>query len=103
MATERRRVEPQRTCVVCRRSAAKGTFHRIVRSSTGDVRYDPTGRAPGRGAYLCGRPGCLEPAAKGRRLQRALRGADPEEVRRAVEAVRTTMESGSMIGASAMD
>ncbi len=103
MATERRRVEPQRTCVVCRRSAAKGTLHRIVRSSAGVVRYDPTGKAPGRGAYLCGRPGCLEPAAKGRVLRRAFRGADPAEVQCAVEAVRATVESGSMIGAPAMD
>ena len=102
MAAERRRVEPQRTCVVCRRSAAKSTLHRIVRSSDGTVRYDPTGKAPGRGAYLCGRPGCLEPAGKRRALPRALRGADANEVQQAVEAVRSTMESGSMIGASAM-
>jgi uncharacterized protein len=103
MAAERRRVEPTRSCVVCRSSAAKGTLHRIVRSPDGAVRYDPTGKAPGRGAYLCGRQGCLEPAGKRRALQRALRVADAAEVERAVEAVRLNLESGSMVGASAMD
>jgi uncharacterized protein len=103
MTLERRRVEPQRTCVVCRSSAAKGTLHRIVRSPDGTVRYDPTGKAPGRGAYLCARPGCLERAGKRQALQRALRVADPAEVQRAVEAVRATEESGSMMGASAME
>jgi predicted RNA-binding protein YlxR (DUF448 family) len=103
MAPGRRRVEPQRTCVVCRSSAAKSMLHRIVRSSDGTVRYDPSGKAPGRGAYVCGRPGCLEPAGKRRALQRALRGADAAEVQRAVEAVKVTLESGSMMGAPAMD
>jgi predicted RNA-binding protein YlxR (DUF448 family) len=103
MAMGRRRVEPQRTCVVCRSSAAKGALHRIVRSPDGTVRYDSTGKAPGRGAYVCGRPGCLELAGKRRALQRALRGTDAAEVQQAVEAVRVTVESGSMMGAPAMD
>jgi predicted RNA-binding protein YlxR (DUF448 family) len=103
MAAERRRVEPQRTCVVCRRSAAKGTLHRVVRSPEGAVRYDPTGKAAGRGAYVCGRPGCLELAGKRRALQRALRGTDPAEAQRALEAVRMTVESGGMMGAPAMN
>lgn len=35
---------------------------------------DSTGKAPGRGAYICGNPDCLTKALKGERLSRALRG-----------------------------
>ena len=88
MPKPRSRVEPVRTCVVCRSSAAKGTLHRIVRSPDGVVRYDPSGTAPGRGAYVCDGPKCLELAGKRRALQRALRMADAGPVEHAVEALR---------------
>lgn len=45
---------------------------RIVRSPEGEVHADPTGRAPGRGAYLCKDPACLAKAQKIRALERAL-------------------------------
>jgi predicted RNA-binding protein YlxR (DUF448 family) len=40
----------------------------------GTVGVDPTGSAPGRGAYLCG-AGCLKAAAKRKAFGRAFRGA----------------------------
>src|SRR6266496_4104801 len=86
MPQARPRVEPTRTCVVCRSSAAKGALHRIVRSPDGAVRYDPSGTAPGRGAYVCGEPNCLELAGKRRALQRALRTADVTGVEHGVAA-----------------
>ena len=64
---------PIRTCVGCRRTSDKQTLTRIVRGPTGEVRIDPTGKAPGRGAYLCGAKECLKQAVKGKRLARALR------------------------------
>lgn len=100
MTQARQRVEPTRTCVVCRCSAAKGALHRIVRSPDGAVRYDPSGTAPGRGAYVCGKPNCLELAGKRRALQRALRTADATGVEHAVEALRATLGGGSLVGAS---
>jgi uncharacterized protein len=93
-------VGPVRTCVVCRSSAAKGTLHRFVRSPDGVVRYDPSGTAPGRGAYVCDGPKCLELAGKRRALQRALRMADAGPVEHAVEALRATLGGGSLVGAS---
>ncbi|HWD44401.1 MAG TPA: YlxR family protein [Actinomycetota bacterium] len=86
---------PRRTCVVCRSTAAKRTLHRIVRSPAGTVAYDPTGKAAGRGAYLCGQPACLERAVRRRSIQRALKVTDAAAADAAVEALRNRMWSGS--------
>jgi uncharacterized protein len=83
-----RRDGPQRTCVVCRSTTAKRALHRIVRSPDGGVGYDPTGKAPGRGAYLCGQPACLETAIRRRSIHRALKVTGTAAVGGAVEALR---------------
>jgi predicted RNA-binding protein YlxR (DUF448 family) len=85
--------QPQRSCVVCRSTTAKRALHRIVRSPAGDVGYDPTGKAPGRGAYLCGQPACLEAALRRGRIQRALKVTDTAAVGGAVEALRSALGS----------
>jgi predicted RNA-binding protein YlxR (DUF448 family) len=69
-------VEPIRTCVACRKEAGKRGLVRFVRSEAGEIVEDPTGRAPGRGAYLHDDPGCRELAAKRRSLERALRASN---------------------------
>ena len=89
------RAEPRRTCVVCRATAAKRTLHRIVRSPAGTVSYDPTGKAAGRGAYLCGQPDCLEMAVRRRSIQRALKVTDTVAASAAVEALKNRMLSGT--------
>ena len=86
---------PQRTCVVCRSTTAKRTLHRIVRTPAGTVAYDPTGKAPGRGAYLCGQPVCLDMAVRRRSIQRALKVTDTVAANAAVEELRNRMWSGS--------
>jgi len=85
--------QPQRTCVVCRSTTAKRALHRIVRSPAGAVGYDPTGKAPGRGAYLCGQPACLEAALRRGSIQRALKVTDTAAVGGAVEALRSALGS----------
>lgn len=62
----------QRTCIVCRKPAAKGSLYRIVRTPEGAVAFDPTGRANGRGAYVCS-VACCEKACKTKVIDRALR------------------------------
>ena len=89
-----------RTCVACRASADKRSLHRIVRAPDGTVRYDPTGTAPGRGAYLCGRPDCAQVAVKRRGLQRALKVADAEQAAAAVwELQRALQAAGAQAAA----
>ena len=45
---------------------------RVVRTQEG-IAIDPTGKMPGRGAYLCHNPDCWEIASKSDILARALR------------------------------
>ena len=59
-------------CVACRQMRPKKELVRIVRTPEGDVRLDTTGRANGRGAYLCASAECLNRAVKTRALERAL-------------------------------
>jgi uncharacterized protein len=55
---------PQRTCIGCRTVLSKRTLIRIVRTDEG-VKVDPTGKVPGRGAYIHGNRSCWERALKG--------------------------------------
>ena len=50
---------PMRTCVMCRQQKDKRELMRIVRTPEGKVVFDPTGKANGRGAYICGSEECL--------------------------------------------
>lgn len=66
--------EPQRTCIGCRQVRPKARLIRLVRKSDGVVDIDRTGAGPGRGAYVCPAPECVEAALKRGRLTRAFRG-----------------------------
>jgi predicted RNA-binding protein YlxR (DUF448 family) len=44
---------------------------RIVKNKEGRISLDKTGKAQGRGAYLCNSTECLEKAIKSRRLERS--------------------------------
>lgn len=76
---------PIRTCIGCRESSEKKRLTRIVRCSDGEIRIDPTGKTPGRGAYLCGAKGCTTQALKSNKLARALRCEIPERVKKELE------------------
>ena len=71
---------PMRQCVGCREMLEKRSLVRIVRSPEGEVSLDPTGKKPGRGAYLCKSAECLKKAIKTRALGRALGAEIPDEV-----------------------
>jgi uncharacterized protein len=64
---------PQRTCVACRQGKAKRELVRVVRTTSGAVRVDPTGKQSGRGAYLCQSPDCWSSALHRGVLPRALK------------------------------
>lgn len=67
----RKRHIPERTCVACGDKRPKAELVRIARSPSGSVSVDFMGKAPGRGAYVCG-SGCLETALGRGRLARSL-------------------------------
>lgn len=74
------RKTPVRTCIACRTSSQKRELVRIVRTSEGEVKVDPSGKMAGRGAYLCGTKECIEQAIKHKKLGRALRCDVPERL-----------------------
>ena len=79
---------PVRTCVGCRRTKPKTELVRLIRGVDGIVRVDAPGITPGRGAYVCEDPTCVDRAVRGARFSHAFRkpcSAGPglaEEVRR---------------------
>jgi len=75
----KRRHEPRRTCVACRQEGTKDELIRLVRGLDG-ITVDPSGCAPGRGAYLHRRPECLAAARKKGGLARALKAQVPDSV-----------------------
>jgi predicted RNA-binding protein YlxR (DUF448 family) len=68
----RRKHVPQRTCVGCRTIRPKREMVRIVRTPDQGVKIDESGKAPGRGAYLCRERQCWERALSEKRLDHAL-------------------------------
>lgn len=75
---------PMRRCIGCMESKEKKYLVRIA-GYENDVTLDMTGRAKGRGAYLCkGSEACLEKAYKKRALERSLRMQVTEEQKEAI-------------------
>ena len=81
---------PLRMCAGCGEMKPKKELVRVVKApqkedGTGtplppEISLDPTGKKPGRGAYLCRDAQCLKQAQKSRRLERAFSCKIPPEV-----------------------
>ncbi len=71
---------PIRQCVGCREKRPKRELIRIVKSPEGNISVDFSGKANGRGAYLCCSTDCLKKAVKSRALERAFEGDISPEV-----------------------
>lgn len=70
----------QRSCIGCNLKKDKKELIRIVKNKEGQIQVDPTGKAAGRGAYLCNSVDCLEMAKKTKRLEKALETTIDEEI-----------------------
>lgn len=64
---------PQRMCISCRERRNKKDLLRVVLADDGSVVYDPTGKASGRGAYLCRDRSCIMTELKAHRLSKGLK------------------------------
>ncbi|MFR8927249.1 RNase P modulator RnpM [Peptoniphilus senegalensis] len=71
---------PMRTCIGCREQKQKRDLIRVVKNKDGEISIDKTGKANGRGAYLCNDKNCLEKAIKSKSLNRAFTTEISEEV-----------------------
>ena len=83
---------PMRQCTGCREMKSKRELIRVVRSPEGEISLDFRGKKPGRGAYVCPNPACLEKSRKTKALSRAFDMQIPDEVWAALEA---QMEAGA--------
>ena len=82
---------PMRQCLGCREMKPKRELIRAVKSPDGGISLDFTGKAPGRGAYICPNADCLKKAIKARALEKAFSAQIPDEV---YKALSEQMEAG---------
>ena len=62
---------PERKCIGCSEVKPKKDLVRIVKNKEGEIFIDLTGKANGRGAYICPSIECLEKAVKSNRLSKS--------------------------------
>lgn len=71
---------PLRMCLVCRKMLPKQELIRVVRQKDGTFLVDTTGKAPGRGAYVCKDSACVSKLKAKRFLNKSFKTAVPEEI-----------------------
>lgn len=71
---------PLRKCNGCGEQKDKRELVRIVKNADGEISLDLTGKAAGRGAYICPDVECLKKARKAKRIEKAFECAVPSEV-----------------------
>lgn len=71
---------PKRTCIGCNEIKNKKELIRIVKNKENQIFVDKTGKADGRGAYICDNIQCLEKAIKTKRLERTFETKIDEKI-----------------------
>ena len=71
---------PMRKCVGCGEMKEKKEMIRVLKTPEDEIILDTTGRANGRGAYICTSADCLAKAIKNKGLERSLKSQIPEDV-----------------------
>jgi predicted RNA-binding protein YlxR (DUF448 family) len=61
---------PLRMCIACREMKPKKEMLRIVKNAAGEVKIDFSGKAAGRGAYICNNDECIKKLKKYRLLNK---------------------------------
>ena len=74
---------PSRLCIGGQQQKPKREL--VVRSPEGEFSTDLTGKKPGRGAYICNSPECLQKAVKARRLEQSFKSAIDKAVYEALK------------------
>ncbi len=69
-----------RSCIACGQQKSKGELLRVVRTPEGAVFVDETGKADGRGAYVCRCQTCILSVRKSGRLCRSLNTEIPDRI-----------------------
>lgn len=72
--------KPTRKCLATNEIFNKEDLFRVIKSPSGDVSLDMTGKANGRGAYISKSIEAIEKARKSKCLDRALEVSVPNEI-----------------------
>ncbi|MBQ7884889.1 MAG: YlxR family protein [Clostridia bacterium] len=67
-------------CFICRNTYNKNELLRLVKTSAGEILIDKTGKANGRGAYICKCEKCIEQIKKQKILSKAFKCEFPPAV-----------------------
>ena len=76
---------PMRMCIACREMKPKQEMLRVVKNAEGEIFPDPTGKAPGRGAYICDNGECLKKLTGKKLLHKTFSTDVAAEVYRGIE------------------
>lgn len=76
---------PMRMCIACHEMKPKKEMLRVVKNQEGEVFIDYTGKAAGRGAYLCDNPDCVKKLKKARLLNKTFSCEIPDAVYARIE------------------
>ena len=79
---------PMRMCIACKQMKPKGEMTRVVKTADGEIFPDPTGKAQGRGAYICGDSECMKKLADKKLLNKCFSAFVAPEVYREIEGER---------------
>lgn len=69
-----------RMCFICRNTFDKKDLNRLVKTSDGEIFLDKTGKANGRGAYICNQEECLQKLKKQKILNKAFKCEIPQDI-----------------------
>ena len=83
---------PMRMCIACKQMKPKGEMTRVVKNAEGEIFPDPTGKAQGRGAYICSDSECLKKLTDKKLLNRSFSTNVAPEVYREIEGERLGKE-----------
>ena len=87
MTVQKKKKIPTRMCIACRENIEKRELIRVVRVGDHTLVVDETGKANGRGAYICPKLECLEKAKKTKAFSRALEVDMSEDLYNALKRV----------------
>ncbi|WP_272797247.1 RNase P modulator RnpM [Butyrivibrio sp. DSM 10294] len=76
---------PMRKCVGCGEMKEKKELIRVIKTPEDEILLDITGRANGRGAYVCNNAECFRKAVKNKGLERSLKSRIPDDVTLRIE------------------
>lgn len=76
---------PLRRCTGCGDMKDKREMMRVVRTSDGEFSLDPSGKANGRGAYICKSSDCLEQSLSNKGLERSFKCQIPNETKESLK------------------